>query len=161
VTRACSPARHGIGCSSCKEVYVRTRQHPTVQGFPANLARTFFDDLYEQSERFEDVYEKLLCACWSWVSDQKESPMPCRVTRSWQKPPARKLPAAPADGYSGARDRGIELFRDHLHRPGVDPFPQMIAGRCAGTGELAHPIRSHPTSPHWWRRSIRERLLRR
>lgn len=45
---------------SISEVYVRTRQHPTVQGFPAGLQVTSFDDFYEQGERFEDVYERIV-----------------------------------------------------------------------------------------------------
>jgi tetrapyrrole methylase family protein / MazG family protein len=43
-----------------KEITVRTRQHPTVEGFPPGLQVHSFDDLYEQGERFEDVYEKII-----------------------------------------------------------------------------------------------------
>lgn len=42
------------------EIYVRTRQHPTVAGFPKELEVVSFDDLYETSEKFEDVYEKII-----------------------------------------------------------------------------------------------------
>ena len=45
---------------SIDEVYVRTRQHPTVQGFPQGLLVQSFDDFYEQGERFEDVYEQIV-----------------------------------------------------------------------------------------------------
>ncbi len=41
---------------SASEVYLRTRQHPSVTGFPASLQVHSFDDLYDQYERFEDVY---------------------------------------------------------------------------------------------------------
>jgi tetrapyrrole methylase family protein/MazG family protein len=42
------------------EVYVRTRQHPTLQGLPAELQVISFDELYESSERFEDVYQQII-----------------------------------------------------------------------------------------------------
>ncbi len=42
------------------EIYVRTRQHPTVAGFPKELEVVSFDDLYETSEKFEDVYDKII-----------------------------------------------------------------------------------------------------
>lgn len=42
------------------EIYLRTRQHPTVAGFPASLQVHSFDDLYEQYERFEQVYAQII-----------------------------------------------------------------------------------------------------
>lgn len=42
------------------QVYVRTSQHPTIAGFPAGVEVLSFDHLYEQSERFDDVYEKII-----------------------------------------------------------------------------------------------------
>jgi tetrapyrrole methylase family protein/MazG family protein len=42
------------------EIYVRTRQHPTLAGFPQALKVISFDDLYETSEQFEEVYEKII-----------------------------------------------------------------------------------------------------
>lgn len=42
--------------SSADEVWLRTRQHPTVAGFPSALRIHSFDDLYEDGESFEQVY---------------------------------------------------------------------------------------------------------
>jgi tetrapyrrole methylase family protein / MazG family protein len=42
------------------EIYVRTRQHPTLAGFPKDLSVVSFDELYETSEKFEEVYEKII-----------------------------------------------------------------------------------------------------
>ncbi|HEX9019348.1 MAG TPA: MazG nucleotide pyrophosphohydrolase domain-containing protein, partial [Anaerolineaceae bacterium] len=42
------------------EIYLRTRQHPTVAGFPPALSVHSFDDLYETSERFETVYAQIV-----------------------------------------------------------------------------------------------------
>jgi tetrapyrrole methylase family protein/MazG family protein len=41
------------------EIYVRTRQHPTVKGLPEGLVIHSFDDIYEQEESFERVYERI------------------------------------------------------------------------------------------------------
>lgn len=42
------------------EVWVRTLQHPTVSGFPPRLQVHSFDDLYDASEHFEDVYNSIV-----------------------------------------------------------------------------------------------------
>ena len=42
------------------EIYLRTRQHPTVVGFPVSLQVHSFDDLYEQGESFEAVYNQIV-----------------------------------------------------------------------------------------------------
>ena len=42
------------------EIYLRTRQHPTVAGFPETLKIISFDDLYETSEQFERVYAQIV-----------------------------------------------------------------------------------------------------
>jgi len=45
---------------SASEIYLRTRQHPTVDGFPDHLVVHTFDQLYEQSESFEAVYTQIV-----------------------------------------------------------------------------------------------------
>src|SRR5581483_11253002 len=42
--------------SSAKEIYLRTRQHPTVLNLPTTLKIHSFDDLYEDGESFDEVY---------------------------------------------------------------------------------------------------------
>jgi tetrapyrrole methylase family protein / MazG family protein len=46
--------------SQIPEVYVRTRQHLTLQGLPSDLQVISFDEIYEQEDRFEDVYENII-----------------------------------------------------------------------------------------------------
>ncbi len=45
---------------SIPTVWVRTRQHPTVQGFPDGLQVHSFDELYESSGKFEEVYAAIV-----------------------------------------------------------------------------------------------------
>jgi tetrapyrrole methylase family protein / MazG family protein len=43
--------------NSTDEIYLRTRQHPAVVGFPDELEVHDFDELYENATSFEQVYE--------------------------------------------------------------------------------------------------------
>ena len=43
-----------------EEIYLRTSQHPTVKAFPSSLNVISFDHFYDSSERFEDVYSKII-----------------------------------------------------------------------------------------------------
>ncbi|MEW6403921.1 MAG: nucleoside triphosphate pyrophosphohydrolase [Chloroflexota bacterium] len=45
---------------NASEIYLRTRLHPTVDGFPDHLLVHDFDHLYEQSASFEDVYARIV-----------------------------------------------------------------------------------------------------
>ena len=42
------------------EIYLRTRQHPTVEGFPPSLQVHSFDEIYEQEHSFEHVYAHIV-----------------------------------------------------------------------------------------------------
>jgi tetrapyrrole methylase family protein/MazG family protein len=45
---------------SVPEIFLRTRLHPTVVGFPAGLRVHSFDQYYEEGISFEEVYEKIV-----------------------------------------------------------------------------------------------------
>ncbi len=45
---------------NASEVYLRTKQHPTVAGFPASLQIHSFDDLYDTLSSFDDVYAHII-----------------------------------------------------------------------------------------------------
>lgn len=42
------------------EVYVRTRQHPTVEALPVTVRVEAFDHVYEEAETFDQVYETIV-----------------------------------------------------------------------------------------------------
>ncbi len=46
--------------SNIDEIYLRTRQHPTVAGFPEGLTVHSFDNLYEQEADFATVYARII-----------------------------------------------------------------------------------------------------
>lgn len=45
---------------SVSEVYLRTRQHPVVAGFPPSLRVHSFDHFYEDGESFGEVYDRIV-----------------------------------------------------------------------------------------------------
>jgi tetrapyrrole methylase family protein/MazG family protein len=46
--------------SSIDEVWLRTKQHPTITGFPSTLKIHSFDDLYDNGESFDEVYAAIV-----------------------------------------------------------------------------------------------------
>ncbi len=46
--------------NSTGEIWLRTRLHPTVAGFPASLIVHSFDDLYDKSDSFDEVYSGIV-----------------------------------------------------------------------------------------------------
>jgi len=42
-----------------REVYLRTRRHPTVGALPSSLVIHSFDDLYDRADTFEEVYSEI------------------------------------------------------------------------------------------------------
>lgn len=46
--------------NATNEIWVRTRQHPTVAALPAHLKIHSFDDLYENGDTFERVYASII-----------------------------------------------------------------------------------------------------
>ncbi len=45
---------------STSEIYLRTRQHPTVSGFPSSMQIHSFDALYDQYPSYNDVYAHII-----------------------------------------------------------------------------------------------------
>ncbi|ABU57713.1 nucleoside triphosphate pyrophosphohydrolase [Roseiflexus castenholzii] len=45
--------------SAARVLYLRTAVHPTVAALPPSVVVRAFDDLYEQAERFDEVYERI------------------------------------------------------------------------------------------------------
>jgi tetrapyrrole methylase family protein/MazG family protein len=46
--------------SNATEVYARTARHPTLDGLPSTLTVHSFDDIYDATEKFEDVYRQIV-----------------------------------------------------------------------------------------------------
>jgi tetrapyrrole methylase family protein/MazG family protein len=46
--------------TSADEVWLRTRQHPTIAALPASVVLHSFDEMYEDGESFDQVYEAIV-----------------------------------------------------------------------------------------------------
>lgn len=45
--------------NSAGEIYLRTRDHPTIEGFPPNLKVHSFDYIYQEEESFKIIYQRI------------------------------------------------------------------------------------------------------
>lgn len=122
------------------EVVLRTRQHPTVAGFPNHLAVVSFDDLYDQGETFEAVYEQIV---------QKVLELGARPQGVTYAVPGHPF-VAEATGpeiFRRARLQGIPVrvidglsFIEPIYTAlGIDPFPHAALVDALELSELHTP----------------------
>ncbi len=45
--------------TSSKEIYLRTKEHPTVKGFPLDLKVHSFDQYYQEEDNYEIIYQRI------------------------------------------------------------------------------------------------------
>ena len=45
--------------NNAREIYLRTKEHPTVEALPDGLVIHSFDDIYEEEDSFDDVYLRI------------------------------------------------------------------------------------------------------
>lgn len=125
------------------EIFLRTRNHPVVAGFPADLRVSSFDHYYEQGATFEEVYERIVDKIITL--GQRESgvaygvpghPFIAEATslEIFRRAQEKGIPIKVIEGLSF-----IESFHGLLR---VDPFPQT---HLIDALELA--ISHHPSFP--------------
>jgi len=122
------------------EIYLRTSQHPSVPGLPASLAVHSFDELYDQGERFEAVYEEIV----RQVLELGKRPQ--GVTYAVPGHPfvaeatcpeiARRARSA---GLPVQVIEGISFLEPTFSALGIDPFPQMVLVDALELSALHHP----------------------
>ncbi len=109
------------------EVYLRTREHPVVAGFPAGLAVYSFDDLYEQGNTFEEVYEEIIQRIITLgqrpqgvVYAVPGHPFVAETTGPEISKRAKDL------GIPVRVIEGISFLEPTFTALGLDPFPRMV-----------------------------------
>lgn len=126
-----------------KEIYLRTRMHPTVAGFPAGLRVHSFDHFYEEEASFKDVYENIIDTILSL--GQKESgvvygvPGHPYIAEATSPEIARRAREA---GIPVTVIEGISFLEPLFSLLEIDPFPQTS---LVDALELA--IDHHPPFP--------------
>ena len=126
--------------NEASEIYLRTRQHPTVDGFPPDLKVHSFDHLYEQEASFTDVYREIV----SQVLDLAQRP-------------AGVIYAVPGDPYIAeatspeivrrARSlglsvrvlTGVSFIEPTFAALGLDPLPHTALLDALELTEAHHP----------------------
>lgn len=122
------------------ELYVRTRHHPTVQGFPQGLQVISFDDLYDSSERFEDVYEQII------VKVLELGQRPGGVTYAVPGHPFVAEATCPEIarrakeiGIPVRVIEGLSFLEPTYSALGLDPFPQQALVDALDIANLHYP----------------------
>jgi tetrapyrrole methylase family protein/MazG family protein len=127
------------------EVYLRTRQHPSVAAFPPGLALHSFDDLYTRGNSFEDVYaqivEKVLQLGRRPQGVIYAVPGHPFVAEASAPEIARR---ARQEGLPLRLVEGLSFLEPLVSAIGIDPFPQAVLVDALELGSLHVP--SFPTS---------------
>lgn len=125
---------------SIDQVVLRTRQHPCVASFPSHLEVLSFDDLYENGDSFEQVYEQIT----SRVLELGQRPQ--GVTYAVPGHPfiaeatgpeiARRARAA---GIPVRVIEGLSFIEPVCSALGLDPFPHLALVDALELGRLHTP----------------------
>jgi tetrapyrrole methylase family protein/MazG family protein len=133
--------------SQAGEVWLRTRQHPTVAGLPPTVKIHSFDDLYEDGESFEAVYaaivEKVLDLAARPEGVVYAVPGHPFVAEATGPELAR---IAPARGLPLRVVNGISFLEPVFAALGVDPYPGMVLADALEVG-AAHVPPFGPDAP--------------
>lgn len=122
------------------EIYLRTIQHPVVAGLPGHLTVHSFDHLYENGEKFEDVYTAI-------VNQVLElGRRPGGVTYAVPGHPFVAEATCPeiasrakAEGVPVKIIEGISFLEPVFSALGIDPFPRMAMLDAFELAALHHP----------------------
>lgn len=127
------------------EVYLRTRQHPAIDGFPPGLVLHSFDDLYAGGSSFEDVYaqivEKVLELGRRPQGVIYAVPGHPFVAEATAPEIARR---ARQEGLPLCIVEGLSFLEPLVSAIGIDPFPQAVLVDALELGGLHVP--PFPTS---------------
>ena len=126
--------------SVLEEILLRTRQHPTVAGFPAGMRVDSFDDLYDAGESFEAVYAAIV------ERVLELGRRPGGVTYAVPGHPYVAEATGPeivrrakAEGLAVRVIEGISFLEPVYTALAIDPFPALILVDALDLGSLRVP----------------------
>ena len=125
------------------EIYLRTRMHPTVAGFPVGLRVHSFDHLYEEGASFEEVYENIVDTVISL--GQRESGVVYGVPGHpfiAEATSPEIVHRAKESGIPVTVIEGLSFLESLFSLLGIDPFPQTTL-----VDALELTIGHHPPFP--------------
>ena len=126
--------------AGCDEVWLRTTHHPTVAAFPVGLKTNSFDALYDQNERFEQVYAAIV----EQVLELGRRPE--GVTYAVPGHPYVAEATGPeivrrarAEGLPVRVIEGLSFLEPTFSAIGMDPFPAMALVDALELGSTLTP----------------------
>jgi len=112
--------------ATADEVWLRTRQHPTINALPSAIKLHSFDDLYEHGETFEQVYDAIVgkvlelgCRPEGVIYAVPGHPFVAETT----SPKIARL--ARDEGLATVIVEGLSFLEPTFSALGLDPFPQL------------------------------------
>ena len=133
--------------SAADEVYLRTRQHPTVSGIPSSVKIHSFDELYENGDSFDEVYTAIT---------QKVLELGRRAQGVIYAVPGHPFVAeatcpeitrlAQAEGLALRIVEGLSFLEPTFSALGLDPFPRLTLFDALTLGQAHVPAFAPDTS---------------
>jgi tetrapyrrole methylase family protein/MazG family protein len=122
------------------EVWLRTRQHPTVGGLPSSIAIHSFDELYENGAAFEEVYAAISARVLE-LGRRAEGvvyavPGHPFVAESTGPEIARR---ARGEGLPVRVVEGLSFLEPTFSALGLDPYPQLTLFDALTLGQAHTP----------------------
>jgi tetrapyrrole methylase family protein/MazG family protein len=109
------------------EIYLRTRFHPTVAGFPTNVKVHSFDHLYEEGAKFEEVYENIVTSVLS-LGQRESGVIYCVPGHPFvaEATTPEITHRANNQGIPVSIVEGLSFVDSVFGLLGLDPFPHMV-----------------------------------
>jgi tetrapyrrole methylase family protein / MazG family protein len=125
---------------SATEIWLRTKSHPTVAGLPASLKVYSFDDLYDESDSFDEVYSNIINkvmelglrpegVIYAVPGDPFMAEATCPVI-------AKRARAA---GLPLKVISGLSFLEPVFSALGMDPYPRLVLMDALELSQAHHP----------------------
>ncbi len=126
--------------NNAREIYLRTREHPTVTALPDGLVINSFDDIYREEESFDDVYLKISEMI---IKLAKEKPGLIYAVPGdpfiAEATPALIVEKAKESGLEVEIISGVSFLEPTFAAIGGDPLPQVSILDAMDLASAHHP----------------------
>ena len=126
--------------NNAREIYLRTREHPTVEALPDGLVIHSFDDIYREEDSFDDVYQRISDKI---ISLAKETPGLIYAVPGdpfiAEATPALIVEKAKESGLEVEIISGVSFLEPTFAAVGGDPLPQVSILDALDLASAHHP----------------------
>ncbi|MGQ0601828.1 MAG: nucleoside triphosphate pyrophosphohydrolase [Anaerolineales bacterium] len=133
--------------SNAREVWLRTARHPTVAGLPVTVTLHNFDDIYESTEGFEQVYERIAERVLELGAREEGVIYAVPGHPNVAEASVTHIRARAAErGLLVRVIAGLSFIEPALEALGVDALPQLQLADALELAARRHPA-FHPDAP--------------